>query len=206
MTELRQKQQCFYPAGVMRRMAMASLACCLAFAAAQAQQQREFQGGGGSPQVEPQPAPGTAPPAGVVPPAGVAPPGEQAPSSYRPGFIDALGRWFGDSKAAIDSQLKSTQETIGSIGRDARDAAGSVVAVPGTRVVTGRQLCPVAPNGAPDCQQGVDTLCRAKGFQSGRSLDVQSGNRCSVKSLVSGRATREAPCPVETYVTRAVCQ
>jgi hypothetical protein len=192
MSEFRQTQQGGYPAGVIRRMAMASLACCLVVATAQAQQ-REFQGGGGTPQVEPQP------PAAV-------PPAEEAPSSYRPGFLDALGRWFGDSKATIDSQVKSTQETIGSFGREARDAAGSVVAVPGTRIITGRQLCPPAPNGAPDCQQGVDALCRTKGFQAGRTLEVASGHRCSVKSLISGRATKEAPCPVETYVTRAVCQ
>ena len=137
----------------------------------------------------------------VEPPAAEAP-----PPSHRPGFLDALGRWFGNSKAAIDSQVKSTQETLGTLGSQARDAAGSVAAIPGTRIVTGRQLCPPAANGAPDCQQGVDALCRTKGFQGGRTLDVTSAHRCSAKGLISGRAPKEGPCPVETYVTRAVCQ
>ena len=172
------------------RLAIASLACCLIVASAQAQQpQREFQGAG------------PAPPAQVEPPAADAP-----PPSTRPGFFDAVGRWFGDSKAAVDSQFRSTQETLGTLGGQAKDAAGSVAAIPGTRVITGRQLCPPATNGAPDCQQGVEALCRAKGFQSGRTLEVASGHRCSVKGLISGRAQKEGPCPVETYVTRAVCQ
>lgn len=187
---------------MMRRMrlAMASLACLIVTASAQAQQQaqqpgaqpqREFHGGGTAP----------VPPASVEPPAAEAP-----PPSNRPGFLDALGRWFGDSKEAIDSSVRGTQETLGTLGNRAKDAAGSVAAVPGTRIVTGRQLCPPAPNGAPDCQQGVEALCRNKGFQSGRTLDVTSAHRCSVKGLISGRAQKEGPCPVETYVTRAVCQ
>jgi hypothetical protein len=176
----------------MRRMrlAIASLACCLVVASAQAQQQPPQQGGAALPpaQVEQQP------------------PAEASPPSSRPGFIDALGSFLGGSKEAIDSQVRSTQETLGTIGGHAKDAAGSVVAIPGTRVITGRQVCPLAPNGAPDCQQGVEALCRNRGFQTGRALEVASGHRCSVKSLISGRAKKEAPCPVETYVTRAVCQ
>ncbi len=81
-----------------------------------------------------------------------------------------------------NSQVRSTQETLGTLGNQAKDAAGSVVAIPGTRVITGRQLCPPASNGAPDCQQGVEALCRAKGFQGGgRTLDVTSAQRCSAK-------------------------
>jgi hypothetical protein len=173
------------------RLAIASLACCLIVASAQAQQppQREFHG------AEP------APPAQVEPPAADTP-----PPSTRPGFFDAVGRWFGDSKAAVDSQFRSTQETLGTLGGQAKDAAGSVAAIPGTRVITGRQLCPPASNGAPDCQQGVDALCRTKGFQGGRTLDVTSAHRCSAKNLIAGRASKEGPCRLETYVTRAVCQ
>jgi hypothetical protein len=128
------------------------------------------------------------------------------PPSYQPGFLDTLGRWFGDSRSALESQLKSTQEAIGNVGSQARDAAGSVVAIPGTRVVTGRQLCPSAANGAPDCQQGVDALCRAKGFQGGRSLDVTSGQRCPARVYIENRPPKEGECRMETYVTRAVCQ
>lgn len=145
-----------------------------------------------------------------VPPPAEQPPAEQAPPSHRPGFFDALGRWFGDSRAVIDSQVKTTQDAIGAIGSRAtdaaKDAAGTVVAVPGTRIVSGRQVCPPAPNGAPDCQQGVEALCRTKGFQAGRTLDISSAQRCPAKVWMSGRAPKEGECRLETYVVRAVCQ
>ena len=130
-----------------------------------------------------------------MPPPQAEPPAAEAAPSYRPGFLDALGRWFGNSKEAIDSQVRGTQETLGTSGNQARDAAGSVVAIPGTRIITGRQLCPPASNGAPDCQQGVDALCRAKGFQGGRTLEVASATRCSAKILLAGRAPKEGPLP-----------
>jgi hypothetical protein len=186
------------------RLAFASLACCLVvivgLASAQAQQpaqpqsqpQREFHGGGAVPHQPPQ----------------AEPPVEAEPvPTHRPGFLDALGRWFGDPKAALDSQFRNTQETLGTLGGQARDAAGNVMALPGTRVITGRQLCPPASNGAPDCQLGVDTLCRAKGFQGGgRSIDVTSAQRCPAKVYLENRAPKEGECRLETYVTRAVCQ
>lgn len=169
------------------RLVVTSLACGLIVASAQAQQPQR------------QAAP-PLPPAQVEPP-----PAEAPPPSQRPGFLDALGRFIGNSREAIDSQMRSTQEALGTIGSQAKDAAGSVAAIPGTRIVTGRQLCPQAENGAPDCQQGVDALCRAKGFQGGRTLEVASGTRCSAKNLLIGRASKESICPTETYVTRAVC-
>jgi hypothetical protein len=193
------------PAICRVRLAIASLACCLVVvASAQAQQQaqpqsppqsqsqREFQGGGAIPHQPPQ----------------AEPPVEAEPvPSYRPGFLDALGRWFGDPKAVLDSQVRSTQETLGTLGGQAKDAAGNMMALPGTRVITGRQLCPPATNGAPDCQQGVDALCRAKGFESGgRSLDVTSSRRCPARVYLENRAPKEGECRLETYVTRAVCQ
>lgn len=179
------------------RLAIVSLACCLVVASAHAQQQppqqpqQQFQGGQTVP----------LPPAQVEPPAA-----PETPPSYRPGFIDALGRFLGDSKEALDSQVRGTQETLGTFGSQARDAAGNVIAIPGTRVITGRQLCPAASNGAPDCQQGADALCRAKGFQGGRNLDVTSAQRCPARVYLEARPPKEGECRTETYVTRAVCQ
>ncbi|MPZ38923.1 MAG: hypothetical protein GEU95_12825 [Rhizobiales bacterium] len=187
----------------MIRLAVAALAGCLTVTAAQGQssqaqvQPLQLQ----SPLAQqdaqaPESVPYAEPPAA-----------EEGPSpGNRPGFLDALGRWLGDSKAAIDSQMKSTQETLGTLGSQARDAASTVVAVPGSRIITGRQLCPPAANGAPDCEQGVEALCRAKGFQNGRSLDVTSSQRCPAKVWMSGRPPVEGECRLETYVTRAVCQ
>jgi hypothetical protein len=190
------------PAMICRsRLALAFFACGLVVASAQAQQPREFQGGAvPHPNVPPQSLPSQGPQAEAQPEQPAAAPG------YQPGFLDALGRWFGDSKSAFDSQLKSTQEALGTMGNQARDAAGSVVAIPGSRVITGRQLCPPAANGAPDCQPGVDALCRGKGFQTGRSLDVTSGQRCPARVYIENRPPKEGECRMETYVTRAVCQ
>lgn len=185
-------------AALIRRtgLAIALLAGCL-MTPMTAQAQPQLQSTEPQPQAQPQ-----------VPPQ---PPTEEAASpSFRPGFLDALGRWLGDSRAVIDSQLKSTQEAIGVIGSRAtdvaKDTAGSVAAMPGARIVSGRQLCPPASNGAPDCQPGVDALCRTKGFQTGRTLDVASSQRCPTKVWMSGRAPQEGECRLETYVTRAVCQ
>src|SRR5215212_562699 len=56
-----------------------------------------------------------------------APPPTPNPS-FAPGFIDALGQWIGESKSALDSQLKNTQDALSGIGTQAtgviKEAAG----------------------------------------------------------------------------------
>jgi hypothetical protein len=138
-------------------------------------------------------------------------------SSFAPGFIDALGRWIDDSKATLDSQLKTTQEAIGGIGAQAtgaikgaagaaQQATGAIVGVSGTQILTGRQLCPVASNGAPNCAPAADALCKAKGFDSGSGVEVASTQRCSARIWRSRSNPSDGPCGTETFVTRAVCQ
>jgi hypothetical protein len=149
------------------------------------------------------------------------PPANQAPTpSFQPGFIDALGRWMGDSKAALDSQLRSTQDAIGGVGSQATDAAqqatgvivgglpaaDALVALPGTRVITGHARCGAAPNGAPDCGPAANVLCQAKGFKSGRGVEVTAGKSCSTRTWLTRRNLGDGPCATVTYVTRAVCQ
>jgi hypothetical protein len=136
-----------------------------------------------------------------------------ARSQPRPGLLDTLNRWLGDSKAAIDSQLRQTQETLGSVGHEARgaagaaqEAAGAVVALPMARIVNGRQTCQMAGNGAPDCQPAIDALCRSKGFISGKSLEISSAHKCPTRVWLYGSSAEKSACPVETYVTRALCQ
>jgi hypothetical protein len=137
--------------------------------------------------------------------------------TFAPGFVDALGRWLGESKATLDSQLKNTQDALGGIGTQAtgaiKDAAGAaqqatgaVVGLPGARVITGRQLCPAASNGAPDCGPAADALCQANGFGSGRGLEVASTQRCSARIWRSRANPADGPCGTETFVARAVCQ
>ena len=151
------------------------------------------------------------------PPPADAPAVEQQRPASRPGFLDTLGGWISDSRDAIGSGIRSTQDTLGNLGSKAtgaaRDAAGAAVdaassaaAIPGTRLVSGRQLCPLSSNGAPDCQQGAEALCKGKGFQAGRHLEIASGQRCSVQAWWTGGRKRDSACRTETYVTRAICQ
>ena len=68
---------------------------------------------------------------------------------------------------------RRTFDKFGGQARDAaKDATGAIMALPNARVVTGRERCAPAPNGAPDCQAAADTVCKGKGFQGGKSLDT----------------------------------
>ncbi len=163
-----------------------------------------------------------------------APPAAEEPSGpgYRPGFIDAFGRFVGDSAAklnsqiknagdALGSQLKNANEALGNLGNQtneaakdaakgavgsARDAAGTIVSLPSTRIVNGKVACTPAQNGAPDCHAAVEAICRNNGFAAGRMLDTQSSQRCPVEALLAGHIPSPGDCVVETFVTRAACQ
>ena len=49
-------------------------------------------------------------------------------------------------------------------------------------------------------------MCRSKGFENGRSLDVQSEQKCPTEAWLNGRKPTDADCRVDSYVTRALCQ
>jgi hypothetical protein len=73
-------------------------------------------------------------------------------------------------------------------------------------VVTGRSVCPVAGNGAPDCKAASDRLCKDKGYKDGKSLDIETAEKCSAKVYLSGRTGAPGECRTENFVTRAICQ
>jgi hypothetical protein len=81
---------------------------------------------------------------------------------------------------------------------------------PGLKVPSfekGREKCPVADNGASDCKAAADALCRAKGYQQGRSTDTDATQRCSAEALLlSGRKSAPGACRTDYFVTRAWCQ
>ena len=132
-----------------------------------------------------------------------------APSS-QPGFIATLGRWFEAGAAKFKSDMQGAQENLDRFGKEARDVAKDattgLIALPNTRVLTGRERCVTAQNGAPDCLAAANNLCRGKGFQTGKLLDTQSEQKCPARMLLSGRSPNDIDCPPETFVTRAVCQ
>jgi hypothetical protein len=126
-----------------------------------------------------------------------------------PGIFDVIGRWFEDSKARIDSQIKGTQRAIEGAAKDAAKAgqAGSaMLGWPGAKVAQGRVRCAVAPNGAPDCAEAANALCRSKGFGPGKSLDINTADKCPTWVWLSGRPAPEGTCTTETFVLQAACQ
>jgi hypothetical protein len=128
----------------------------------------------------------------------------------RPGLINEMGKLFEKSLSILPS-LKSPSETIDGLNTRAKDAAKdasdslSRLAKPSS-MVSGRMMCPVSTNGAPDCKAGADRLCRAKGFQEGNSLNTDSAETCSPKVFIPGRVRKPDDCRTDNYVTRAVCQ
>jgi hypothetical protein len=148
------------------------------------------------------------------PPAEPALPGVLPPAPFQPGFIDAFGRWMEEGAAKLKSEMQSAQENLDKnldkIGKEARetakDATGSLKVLSPARVVSGRERCAAAPNGAPDCLAAAASVCRSKGFESGKSLDTQSEQKCPTRLLLSGKPPNDTDCATEIYVTRAVCQ
>ena len=80
----------------------------------------------------------------------------------------------------ISSTFKDAGKKVDNFGREAgvaakttvegaKDAAGAVARLPGTPACRGHEKCPNAPNGAPDCVTAATALCKAKGFESGKS-------------------------------------
>ncbi|MEA2939346.1 MAG: hypothetical protein QOC56_2850 [Alphaproteobacteria bacterium] len=143
---------------------------------------------------------------GAPPALDAVPPVQMPNPNYQPGFLDVLGRWLGDSKAKIDEQIRNTADAAKGAAGAAGQATGAIAALPGTRVVIGRQRCGRAPNGAPDCAPAATALCHFKGFGAGKSIDVVSTQKCSTVAWLTGRQNPETDCKTETFVTRAICQ
>jgi hypothetical protein len=137
---------------------------------------------------------------------------EPPPSAAPPpvGILEALGRWLDDSKAKIDSQIKNTTDAAKDAAKDAAEKAGQattgIVLWPATKVAHGRVRCAVAPNGAPDCTAAANALCRSKGFGPGKSLEINTAEKCPTWVWLSGRPPPEGTCTIENFVLQAACQ
>jgi len=128
-------------------------------------------------------------------PAPVAP---AAPPAENPGLFNELGKLFKDSPSILPAMpalptFKGFGESTDSLGRL-------------STIVKGRQVCPVAANGAPDCKTASDRLCQSKGFKEGKSMDTDAAQSCSAKAMMPGRKPEEGDCRTDNYVTRALCQ
>ncbi len=132
------------------------------------------------------------------------------------GFFAAVGRWFDRQADNINSSFKGARSTVENFGNEAgvaakstaagaKDAAEAVARIPSVRVVSGHEKCRNAPNGAPDCVAAANALCKTKGFDSGKSVDMTTAEVCPPKVLLSGRSSGPE-CRDETFVSRAFCQ
>lgn len=143
-----------------------------------------------------------------------APPRQDAPN--KEGFLAAASRWFDEQSANVSAYFKDARTKVEGISRGAgdaakttvegaKDAAGAVARIPTARAVSGHETCRVAPNGAPDCVAAANVMCKGKGFDSGKSLDMTTAEVCPPKVYMSGRSTGPE-CNTETFVSRALCQ
>jgi hypothetical protein len=134
-----------------------------------------------------------------------------APDSvFQPGFVDAIGHCLNESTTRFRTDLQGTQATFDQLAKDtrdvAKDATEAVMGLPNARIVTVRERCAAAQNGAPDCQAAAAAACRGTGLQTGKSVDTHSEHQCPAQVLLNGRAPKDAECSTEIFVTRAVCQ
>jgi hypothetical protein len=157
----------------------------------------------------------------VLAPAGAQePPGPQpeppaaapAPTPQPPaGPFGTIGRFIDESLQGLGQGLKGAREQMdgitGRAGSAAKDAAGSLpLRRPG--VVAGRERCPPAPNGAPDCVTATAVMCRANGFETGSSIDMQTEQKCPAVTPAGPASPPldESQCWLESYVIRALCR
>ncbi|HEY1472598.1 MAG TPA: hypothetical protein VGF53_00780 [Pseudolabrys sp.] len=138
------------------------------------------------------------------------------PAAEPRGLFGNIGRWFDDQASSFGSHFKGARSGVENFGHEAgiaakttvegaKDAAGAVTRIPAARVVGGHEKCTIAPNGAPDCVVAANAICKAKGFESGKSVDMTTAEVCTAKVYIAGRNSGEG-CRTETFVSRALCQ
>ncbi len=99
--------------------------------------------------------------------------------------------------------MKDTQQRIQDINKGTLD---TLTNIPVAGFASGRALCPRSANGAPDCYAATETLCKDKGYTTGRSLDTESAETCNPRIYLPGYQRKAGDCRIETFVTRAACQ
>jgi hypothetical protein len=184
--------------------------CAGTIAFAQEQQGQPQQG---QPPVQPQqtqlPAPQQQPAAPVAP-----------ASEHKPGAAEAFGRWFDESAAGMRKGFDQMWKGMGTASKDTADVAGAMTKgtvdaakgtvdalgkLGGSRVISGRERCLLAPNGAPDCQAAATKICKAAGYSTGASADFVTSEECPATAYANGRKPAPGECPIEHVVIKAVC-
>lgn len=137
-------------------------------------------------------------------------------AAEEPTFFESIGRWFQEQADKANATFKDAGKNVENFGHEAgivakatvkgaKEAADAVVRIPAVRVITGHEKCVNAPNGAPDCVTAATRMCKAKGFESGKSADMTTAEVCPPKVYLAGRNSGPG-CHIETFVSRALCQ
>jgi hypothetical protein len=163
----------------------------------------------------------------AAPAAPASPPSSAAenPAPEKPGVVGAFGTWMQQgvtsmssgfdamAKGAADAastMAKGAADVAAGAANVAKDAAGvavdGVTKLPVSGFASGHEQCVVASNGAPDCRAAAENLCRTRGFATGTSVDYQTSEKCPPAYRLSSRERPEGICPMEHFVTRAMCR
>lgn len=132
------------------------------------------------------------------------------------GLFGNITRWVDEQASKLGSHFRGARSGVENFGHEAgvaakstvegaKDAAGAVTRIPSARVVSGHEKCTIAPNGAPDCVVAASAICKSKGFESGKSVDMTTAEVCPAQVYMAGRSTGP-DCHTETFVSRALCQ
>ena len=119
-------------------------------------------------------------------------PTQKTPQSE--GFFASVSRWFEEQTANVSASFKDARKKVEGFSsaagdaakttvEGARDAADAVARIPTARTISGHEKCQLAPNGAPDCVAAANTICKAKGFGSGKNSRHDDCRGLSCESL-----------------------
>jgi hypothetical protein len=161
--------------------------------------------------------------ASANPAAATAAPASHAPEN--PGVVGAFGTWMQQGvtsmSSGFDAMAKGAADAASTMAKGAadayigaanvaKDAAGAAVdgvtKLPVSGFASGHEQCTPAANGAPDCRAAAENLCRARGFATGTSVDYVTSEKCPPAYRLSSRERPEGICPMEHFVTRAMCR
>jgi hypothetical protein len=168
-------------------------------------------------------APAPPPPAAENP--ALTDPARGNPAPENPGFVGAFGTWMQQGvtsmSSGFDAVAKGAADAASTMAKGAADAAtgaatvakdaagvavDGVTKLPVSGFASGHEQCTLAANGAPDCGVAAENLCRTHGFATGTSVDYQTSEKCPPAYRLSSRERPAGVCPLEHFVTRAMCR
>jgi hypothetical protein len=131
---------------------------------------------------------------------------QQGVTSMSSGF-DAMAKGAADAASTMAKGAADVATGAASVAKDAAGVAvDGVTKLPVSGFASGHEQCTLASNGAPDCRAAAENLCRARGFANGTSVDYVTSEKCPPAYRPSSRERPEGICPMEHFVTRAMCR